>query len=43
MDIDEGASISEVERQRQAFDERILARLAEHGALEGVPRARPSS
>ncbi len=36
MHIDEGASISEVERQRQAFDERILRRLAEHGALVDV-------
>ena len=30
------ATAAEVERQRQAFDERIVARLGEHGALEGV-------
>ncbi len=36
MHIDEGATLSEVERQRQAFDERVLTRLAEHGTREGV-------
>lgn len=36
MHIDQGARVHEVERQRQAFDDRTLARLAEHGALEGV-------
>jgi LmbE family N-acetylglucosaminyl deacetylase len=38
MHIDENASISEVERQRQDFDQRVLARLAEHGALHGIPQ-----
>jgi LmbE family N-acetylglucosaminyl deacetylase len=36
MGIDEGATGAEVERQRRAFDERILARLAERGAPAGV-------
>jgi LmbE family N-acetylglucosaminyl deacetylase len=36
MDIDEAASADEVERQRQAFDERTRAGLAEHGALADV-------
>jgi len=36
MGIDPDASVHEVERQRQAFDDRTLARLADHGALEGV-------
>jgi LmbE family N-acetylglucosaminyl deacetylase len=36
MGIDEGATAAEVERQRVAFDERVLARLAERGAPAGV-------
>jgi LmbE family N-acetylglucosaminyl deacetylase len=36
MGIDAAADPAEVARQSQAFDERIRARLAEHGALEGV-------
>jgi LmbE family N-acetylglucosaminyl deacetylase len=36
MGIDVGASSAEVERQTQAFDERVRARLAEHGQQEGV-------
>jgi LmbE family N-acetylglucosaminyl deacetylase len=38
MHIDQDATVHEVERQRQAFDDRVLAGLAEHGALEGVPQ-----
>jgi LmbE family N-acetylglucosaminyl deacetylase len=38
MGIDEGASLHEVEHQRLAFDERTLARLAEHGATAGIPQ-----
>jgi LmbE family N-acetylglucosaminyl deacetylase len=38
MHIDQDATVHEVERQRQAFDDRILIGLAEHGALEGVPQ-----
>jgi LmbE family N-acetylglucosaminyl deacetylase len=41
MGIDEGASLHEVERQRQAFDARILARLADHGAEAGVTLGEP--
>jgi LmbE family N-acetylglucosaminyl deacetylase len=37
MGIDEAADPAEVARQRQAFDDRIRARLAERGALEAVP------
>lgn len=37
MGIDPSAGVAEVERQRLAFDQRIRARLAERGALEGVP------
>ncbi len=36
MGIDASARISEVERQRAAFDERIRAELADHGARAGV-------
>ena len=36
MHIDHGADPGEVARQRQAFDDRTLARLAEHGADAGV-------
>ena len=36
MGIDQAAGIADVERQRRAFDDRIRARLAERGALEGV-------
>jgi LmbE family N-acetylglucosaminyl deacetylase len=36
MGIDQGASVAEVDRQRRTFDERILERLAERGAPEGV-------
>lgn len=38
MHIDQDATVREVERQRQAFDDRVLAGLAEHGALGGVPQ-----
>ena len=41
MGIDEHASADEVERQRQAFDERIVTRLAEHGAPERVAQGEP--
>jgi len=34
MGIDESASGAEVERQRQAFDDAIVARLGDHGQLE---------
>lgn len=37
MHIDPHASISEVERQRGAFDDRIRQVLADHGALAGLP------
>ncbi len=37
MDIDERATINEVERQRQAFDERVRSDLADQGRLESVP------
>jgi len=37
MGIDPAASVHEVARQRQAFDDRTIAALAEHGALESVP------
>lgn len=37
MDIDPTASITDVERQRNAFDDRIRRALAEHGALAGLP------
>jgi LmbE family N-acetylglucosaminyl deacetylase len=36
MGIDESARAEEVKAQRQAFDERTLMKLAEHGRLEGV-------
>ncbi len=36
MGIDEGATAAEVDGQRQAFDARIIARLAERGHAEGV-------
>jgi LmbE family N-acetylglucosaminyl deacetylase len=36
MGIDASADVAEADRQRQAFDERTLATLAEHGRLEGV-------
>jgi LmbE family N-acetylglucosaminyl deacetylase len=36
MHIDHDAGITEVERQRQAFDDRVRGRLADHGAREGV-------
>ena len=36
MGIDEHATITEVDAQRQAFDQRVLDRLQERGALEGV-------
>ena len=36
MGIDQGASAAEVERQRQAFDDGIVARLGDHGAPEGA-------
>jgi LmbE family N-acetylglucosaminyl deacetylase len=36
MGIDHTAGPSEVERQRRAFDERTLAKLTEHGRIEGV-------
>ena len=36
MGIDPNAGVSEIERQRDAFDAQVHARLAEHGALEGV-------
>jgi len=36
MGIDEGAGVREIERQRQAFDDRTLAGLAAHGAFAGV-------
>jgi LmbE family N-acetylglucosaminyl deacetylase len=36
MGIDEQATVTEVDRQRRAFDERILQRLAELGRPEGV-------
>jgi LmbE family N-acetylglucosaminyl deacetylase len=36
MGIDEGAGVTEVERQRAAFDERVVHRLAERGAPAGV-------
>jgi LmbE family N-acetylglucosaminyl deacetylase len=36
MGIDTAADPAEVARQRQAFDDRVRARLAERGALEGI-------
>jgi LmbE family N-acetylglucosaminyl deacetylase len=36
MGIDQQATVTDVDRQRAAFDQRILDRLAERGALEGV-------
>lgn len=36
MHIDEGAEVAEVEAQRQAFDDRIRAKLAAHGTLQGI-------
>ena len=36
MGIDTTADAAEVDRQRKAFDEKTLARLEEHGLLEGV-------
>jgi LmbE family N-acetylglucosaminyl deacetylase len=36
MGIDERATIAEVEHQRHAFDDRVRAELAAHGALESV-------
>jgi len=36
MHIDPGAEPTVVESQKRAFDDRIRARLADHGALEGV-------
>ena len=36
MHIDPGAGISELERQRTAFDDRVRGRLADHGSLQGV-------
>jgi LmbE family N-acetylglucosaminyl deacetylase len=36
MGIDQTGTLSEVEAQRRAFDERTLAQLAEHGRLVGV-------
>ncbi|MGQ0434464.1 MAG: PIG-L deacetylase family protein [Microthrixaceae bacterium] len=36
MGIDADASVTEVERQRLAFDDRTRAKLAEHGALAGI-------
>jgi LmbE family N-acetylglucosaminyl deacetylase len=41
MGIDEHASAEDVERQRRAFDERIVTRLAEHGAPEQVAHGEP--
>jgi LmbE family N-acetylglucosaminyl deacetylase len=41
MGIDEHASAEDVERQRRAFDERIVTRLAEHGAPEQVTHGEP--
>jgi LmbE family N-acetylglucosaminyl deacetylase len=38
MGIDTAADPAEVARQRQAFDDRVRARLAERGALEGIPQ-----
>jgi LmbE family N-acetylglucosaminyl deacetylase len=37
MGIDHDASISEIDQQRAAFDDRIRAQLAAHGALEDQP------
>ncbi|MFZ6004744.1 MAG: PIG-L deacetylase family protein [Actinomycetota bacterium] len=37
MHIDQGASADEAEAQRHAFDDRVRAKLAAHGALEDVP------
>jgi LmbE family N-acetylglucosaminyl deacetylase len=39
MHIDHSAGLSEVERQRRAFDDRIRSRLAEHGSAEGLEAA----
>ena len=36
MGIDQHASVTEIDQQRSAFDQRTLDRLAERGALEGV-------
>jgi LmbE family N-acetylglucosaminyl deacetylase len=36
MGIDASADAAEVERQRKAFDERTLEKLADHGRLEGI-------
>ena len=36
MHIDPSAGISELERQRTAFDDRVRGRLTDHGSLEGV-------
>lgn len=36
MGIDETATAGEVERQRQAFDDGVLARLREHGSREDI-------
>lgn len=36
MGIDQHASVTEIDQQRAAFDQRTLDRLAERGALEGV-------
>lgn len=38
MHIDEDAAPEVVEAQRRAFDDKIRARLADHGAREGVPQ-----
>jgi LmbE family N-acetylglucosaminyl deacetylase len=37
MHIDATANAAEVVRQRKAFDERVCAKLKDHGALESVP------
>lgn len=36
MHIDEGADPGEIEAQRRAFDDRIRAKLAAHGTLQGI-------
>jgi hypothetical protein len=36
MHIDQGGDPAEAARQSQAFDDRMLAELADHGALAGV-------
>jgi LmbE family N-acetylglucosaminyl deacetylase len=39
MGIDQRAGVAELERQRRAFDERILGRLAQAGAPDGLAQA----